>query len=179
MEKILTALIIFIPVVLTILLIWFLVYRTIKMYLQNRQQPVEIKSNEAYQKLVAPLQLQAYERITLLVERITPLNLISRVFKPQFSLSQYYHELIRSVREEYDHNISQQLYIKPETWELVKNAKESSLRMINEASAKVSENAKPGDLSRQLVELYLNQKTKLPEKALTKLKNDIQDYLDQ
>lgn len=178
MEKLVDTLLVFIPVLLGVLLVWYLVYITIKMVLQHRKNPFGSNWKEANQKLIAPLQLQAYERITLLVERISPMNLISRIFKPQMNLQQFHKEMIRSVREEYEHNIAQQLYIKPETWELVNNAKESTLRMINEANSKLPEKAGPGDLSRELVEIYLNQKTKLPEAALTKLKKDIQNYLN-
>jgi hypothetical protein len=75
------------------------------------------------QKVTLPLRLQAYERLTLFLERISPESLIVRVNKAGMSAQKLQTALLESIRAEWEHNLSQQLYVSHEAWELVKNAK--------------------------------------------------------
>ena len=142
----------------------------INKFIKLDQKKEAEKCDKAYQ----PLQYQAYERVTLFLERIIPANLIHRVYKQGMNSRQLYSELLRSVREEYEHNMSQQLYIKPETWELVKNAKESVIRILNESYGLNKDDGGSDQLSGMILEKYLEQKNNIVEEALLRLKQDIQ-----
>lgn len=101
------------------------------------------------------LQLQAYERLTLLVDRIAIPNLISRT--PQDGLSARDMQLIltKSIRDEFDYNITQQIYITPETWNAVKTLKEKNLLIINQIASALPPTASGLDLQRSVLELIM------------------------
>jgi hypothetical protein len=110
--------------------------------------------NSAYTQL----QLQAYERLVLLVDRIALPNLISRVSQPNISARDMQFILTRTIREEYEYNISQQIYITPEAWNSVKNLKEQNLLIINQLSNILPPNASGLDLNKQLLQYLMNDR---------------------
>lgn len=149
-----------------LLLIWF--------WFRMRPKPVVQESRNEDQKIILPLRLQAYERIVLLLERISPQNLILRIKKPEMNAIQLQSELIKAIREEFDYNLSQQLYVSPGVWELVKSSKEEMISMINIASGKVSENAGSNELARLIIQASM-EKEKLPVTlALEEVKKELQ-----
>jgi hypothetical protein len=102
------------------------------------------------------LQLQAYERMALLVDRITLPNLISRTGYDGLSARDMQLVLTRTIRDEFDHNITQQIYITPETWNAVKNLKEKNLLIINQVTSLMPPNATGLDLNKALLEFIMN-----------------------
>jgi len=86
------------------------------------------------QKQVLPIRLQAYERITLFLERIDPNKLLVRV-KPFADDVQKYEELlVNNIEQEFEHNLSQQIYLTQEGWNLVKAAKNATIHVIRQAA---------------------------------------------
>ena len=146
----------------------------LRVYFNRPKQPAGNQVIAEEQKIILPLRLQAYERIVLYLERITPNNLIMRLNRPEMNAIQFQSLLIKTIREEFEYNLSQQLYISTTAWELVKNAKEETITMINQASSKVTETASSAELARVLFEQFLG-KEKLPvDKALDEVKREIQ-----
>ena len=126
------------------------------------------------QKIILPLRLQAYERIILFLERISPNNLIMRLNKPEMSSIQLQSALIKTIREEFEYNLSQQLYISFKGWEVVKNAKEETIKLINVASGKIPETASAGELVKIIFDVAL-EKDRLPvDVAIDEIKKEIQ-----
>src|SRR6202000_3551934 len=78
------------------------------------------------------LQLQAYERLILLTDRIALPNLIQRVNTPGLSTREMQSLLTLSIRQEFEHNITQQLYVSPEAWDAVRNYKDQNVLIINQ-----------------------------------------------
>ena len=143
-------------------------------YLNRSKQPTGNQVIVEEQKIILPLRLQAYERIVLFLERITPNNLIMRLNRPEMNAIQFQSLLIKTIREEFEYNLSQQLYISTKAWELVKNAKEETINIINQASSKIPETSTSADLVRVLFEQFL-EKDKLPvNQALDEVKKEIQ-----
>jgi hypothetical protein len=91
------------------------------------QQELKIKN----QKEVLLLRLQAYERLILLMERITPDNLVMRTDTTGLNFADFHLELLSIIRAEYDHNISQQLYVSDSVWQETTIAKEEIIKLIN------------------------------------------------
>jgi hypothetical protein len=148
----------------------------LKVYLNMKRPdpPSETNLITEEQKIILPLRLQAYERIILYLERITPNNLILRMNKPGMNAGEFQSLLVKTIREEFEYNLSQQLYISSRAWELVKNAKEETINMINQASSKISSTDTSADLARVLFEQFLG-KEKLPvDQALDEVKMEIQ-----
>jgi hypothetical protein len=150
-----------------LLVVWF--------YVRLTRKPVPAVESEG-NKLLLTLRLQAYERTVLLLERITPGNLVLRIQSPDMNAIQLQAALIRAIREEFEYNLSQQLYISVFAWELVKNAKEETIKLINLAAGKVPENAPSAEVIRILLEMVL-EKDKLPvQLAIEQLKKEVQQY---
>lgn len=108
-------------------------------------------------EVICTLRLQAAERLILFLERIAPNSLILRVHTPDMTASQLQSALIRTVREEFEYNLSQQLYLSTKTWELVRNAKEEIIRQINVAASSLKADASARDLAGAILQLSLSQ----------------------
>jgi hypothetical protein len=101
------------------------------------------------------LQLQAYERLILLTDRIALPNLIQRVNQPGLSAREMQSLLTLSIRQEFEHNITQQLYVSPEAWDAVRNYKDQNLLIVNQVGSFLPEGAGGNDLNRQLLDLLM------------------------
>mgnify|MGYP001489654823 FL=1 len=89
------------------------------------------------QEITLPLRLQAYERMTLFLERISPDSLLMRHNQSNITSRQLHSILLTSIRNEFEHNLSQQIYMSPKAWELVKNARSQIIKVINTAALPV------------------------------------------
>lgn len=120
------------------------------------------------QKEVLLLRLQAYERLILLMERITPDHLIMRIDSTGMNANEFHLELLSNIRAEFDHNISQQLYVSDIVWQETYHAKEEVTKLINLSFQQLDD---PSLLAfnRKIVEVYL--KSDLPTlRAITSIK---------
>ncbi len=110
-------------------------------------------------KAVLPLQLQAYERMALLVDRINLQNLIGRVYQPGLSATDMQVGLIHTIKAEFDHNVTQQIYVSPLAWEAVKTLKEQTITIINQVASQLPAEATAMDLNKQILEVFLQAET--------------------
>lgn len=131
-------------VVISLYLIWW--YREKN---SLRRQPVQ-KSTET---TTLPLKLQAYERLVLLAERIALPNLITRIPAGDLTVRQYQAVLIDQVKAEFDHNLSQQIYVSPTAWQAVSNLREQNIFIINSIALAIPGELKGSELSRKIAEL--------------------------
>lgn len=123
----------------------------LKPYLNNKEklQLLELKKSVSAQTL--PLRLQAYERMVLLVDRINPANMLLRLNISDYSAAELHSLIITEVRNEFQHNIAQQLYISPRAWELVKRVKNDTLNLVNQAAQTQPADAAGIDLGRAVL----------------------------
>lgn len=101
------------------------------------------------------LQLQAYERLILLTERIALPNLISRTNQPGVSVKDMQVMLVQTIKQEFEYNISQQIYVTSEAWEAVRNLKDQNIHIVNQVASFMPENASGTDLNRQILEMIV------------------------
>ncbi|MDE3253384.1 MAG: hypothetical protein KGO92_11295 [Bacteroidota bacterium] len=131
-------------------------------YFYNREKPV--KEAKAMDQSSVPLQLQAYERMILLVDRIALPNLINRNNQELISAKEMQRLLSRNIRDEFDYNITQQIYITPETWKAVRNLKEKNLLIIHQMASGLPENASSYELNRAILDFLMQDPaSQLPE----------------
>lgn len=104
------------------------------------------------------MRLQAYERLTLLVDRIALPNLISRVNQNGVSAREMQMLLTRGLKEEFDYNITQQIYVTAEAWNAVKNLKEQNMLVVNQLASALPPNATGLDLNKLLLEYLMTDK---------------------
>ncbi len=88
-----------------------------------------------------PIRLQAYERMALFLERIAIPSLVVRVAPKSADKSDYENLLIRNIENEFDHNLSQQIYITDECWNIIKAAKSATIQAIRKAAMSESDSA--------------------------------------
>lgn len=104
---------------------------------------------------VLPLQLQAYERLALFIERIRPQSLIGRVYQPVLSAIDMQIALVQTIKNEFDHNVTQQIYVSAAAWDAVKTLKEQTISIINQIASNLPADAPAKELNRQLLEVFL------------------------
>jgi len=102
--------------VLPAVVVFFTAWYILREFFKQEERKRQLRLLEEKQKLSLPVRLQAYERIVLFLERISPGNLVMRVHKPEMKVKQFQQMLIKTIRDEYDHNLSQQLYVSHEAW---------------------------------------------------------------
>jgi hypothetical protein len=139
-------------IIIVLLVAGFIVYLS---YQQNKKDKQE---NENIDSSTRSLRLQAYERLTLLVDRMALPNLISRVNQNGVSARDMQLLLTRSLREEYEYNISQQIYVSPDAWNAVKNLKEQNMLVVNQLANALPPNATGLDLNKLLLEYLMTDK---------------------
>lgn len=161
-----------IPAVLVLLTAYFLIDKLLKNEEKRRNFEL-IKNNQA---TLSPIRLRAYERLALLLERTTPAALILSVAKPGMNNSELQKELLETIRREFNHNLSQQIYVSNELWNHIKATEESLLRLVNSCSA----NCAPADTASVLAEMILhifNESQDTPtEIAQNKLKSEVSRF---
>lgn len=141
------------------------------------QKDIDVRKLEIRGKsieTVLPNRLHAYERMTLFLERMSPQNLLVRLNPGSIPAKEFQQLLLSEVRNEYNHNVSQQVYISEEVWELIKNAKEDLIVSINDAAGELGEGASSLDLSKKIFEKNMSKAVDPLAHALSELKREIQ-----
>ncbi|TAJ05446.1 hypothetical protein DMA11_23520 [Marinilabiliaceae bacterium JC017] len=126
------------------------------------------------QKQVIPQQLQAYERLTLLLERIAPESLVLREQRNNLTSLQFHSHLLKTIRHEFDHNLAMQVYINNSTWTLIIKAREELLKLINTSASTTKPDTPSILLGKKIIEEAGAEANYHIKKALETLKNDIQ-----
>ncbi|WP_320815702.1 hypothetical protein [Flavobacterium sp.] len=98
---------------------------------ENRRRFELLKENQSQ---ALPIRLQAYERMVLFLERINPAQLLLRVSPPNTSKEDYATFLIHSIQTEFEHNLTQQVYLTSNTWDIINKAKNSTIQLIRRKS---------------------------------------------
>jgi hypothetical protein len=145
-------------------------------FLRQEENRVRKEVSDRNRKTVLPIRLQAYERLALLLERISPESIIMRVNKPGMTANQLHSELLTSIRTEFDHNISQQVYISNEAWDLIILARGKVINLINNATSQVKDEATALTLSQKVFEMTMELKTQPTREAMQFLKKEMEQF---
>lgn len=121
-------------------------------YLQRKNQTAE----KAVSTQNTGLQLQAYERLIVLANRIALPNLISRLNVPGASARDMQELLTRNIREEFEYNISQQIYVSPAAWNALKNLHDQNLLIVHQVAQQMEHTASSTDLNKQILHFLMN-----------------------
>ncbi|MFQ5334448.1 MAG: hypothetical protein ACE5DN_00070 [Flavobacteriales bacterium] len=133
--------------ILPSLVVFATAYYILKQFFDNERKKRGLNIRLENQKVSLPMRLQAYERMVLFMERISPDGLMMRVHRKDMSARELQAVMLQNIRSEFEHNLTQQIYISDNAWGLVKNAKEETIRIINIAASKVADDASGTDLS--------------------------------
>lgn len=151
-------------------------YLTVSSFLQKERERLLLDLKTQNTQTVLPIRLQAAERLCLLLERITPNNLVRRVADSGYSAMELHGILVGEVREEFNHNLSQQVYFSDETWESVRRAMESVVTLCNTAIQDVGGEARGLDLAKRIFQLSLDQRNDAIQQALKQVKDEVRIF---
>lgn len=118
--------------------VMFGMYLTVKTFVSKEFEKTKLDIKKKNHELVMPNRLSAYERVSLLLERISLNNLVIRVNDASFNVGMLHHRLLSEIRDEFNHNLSQQIYMSDDAWAMVRRAVEETTAVINQASANVA-----------------------------------------
>ncbi|WP_240773311.1 hypothetical protein [Pontibacter sp. SGAir0037] len=148
-------------------------YLLVKNYLEKEQRVRALELRMKNAETVLPIRLQAYERITLLLERISPGNLLLRISGAGSTATEYHRQLLSEIREEFNHNLSQQVYMSDQAWQQVKQAREEIVALINKAYQQMPDDAKGNDLAKRILETILGGEQDPTARAISAIKQEI------
>ncbi len=167
----LTLLAIVLPALAVALSSYFLLKKFLES--QEKQKLYSLKSQN--QKEALPLRLQACERVMLMLERMKPGSLLFRVDSSGLSAGEYQGKLLASIREEFEHNLSQQIYLSASVWPLITAAREEMVRLINSAALELEQDASGKDLAQLVFQKSVEEGVSAIEKAGRALKAEVQE----
>jgi len=108
-----------------------------------------------------PLQLQAYERLVILTERVALPNIVSRANQPGITAREMQLLMLESIKQEFEYNSSQQIYVSPVAWQAVNNLKEQNMLIINQIAQTLPADARGLDLGKRIMEVIIAQDKKV------------------
>ena len=156
-----------------------MVATVVLLYRLIRMKDAELRNGSKYElkvqalKIIMPLKVQAYERFLLYLERVQLPQLVKRVYVPGIEKGQFHLQLLQNVREEFEHNLAQQLYVSNSTWNAVFNAKEELVNQINTTFEQLKDEEDVSILAQSLVALP----NPVVEQAISVLKHDFERLL--
>jgi hypothetical protein len=151
-------------------------YLIIRSYLNYEEGRQSLEIEKSKQDIIFPVRMQAYERITLFLERITPDSLVRRVLKTNTSARLFQSDLIAIIRSEYEHNISQQVYLTANSWSMVKTATEETIRLVNITGSQMPPSATASDLAEQILHITAKVSKFPTQVALEQVKKEFTQY---
>jgi hypothetical protein len=164
-----------IKVILPAGLVLWAMYLTVSSFIKKDlvQKELEIKAETT--KTLLPIRLQAYERMALFLERISPNNLLIRLNGQTPNVLSFQQLMLSEIREEFSHNLSQQVYMSDEAWTTVKNAMNETVALINLSAKDLSPDAPAIELSKRIFEIMMGKEVNPSDEALKIVKQEMRD----
>lgn len=154
------------------ILVAVIAYVLIEKFLNNENLRRQMEIQKISTDHITPQRLSAYERMALFLERIKPTAMIRRI-SAQSTAKNYEVLLIQAIQSEWEHNLSQQIYVSPETWKIIYSAKNATQNFIRECAVELGEDASAQELQEFIVKKSTAE-TSPSDGALLKIQVDIQ-----
>ncbi len=133
------------------LIVFLTVYYLMKTFFTNQRAMKQMELNNSAKKTTIPMRLQAYERLSLLCERISVPNLVLRLRKEDMTINDLRMSMLISIQKEIEYNVTQQVYVGENLWQIVKLSRNQVTTIINEVAAKMPEGSTGADYARALL----------------------------
>jgi hypothetical protein len=152
----------------------------VQKFLINETRKKQLAIFQEGQQTTLRLRLQAYERLTLFLSRIHPREIITRVYQPGMTCRDLQVMLVQSIRSEFEHNLSQQIYVSNEVWKTVQSVKEQEMAMINQIASRINPEASAKELHQKIMDYVLTREQEIPvEIGLEVINNEARLVLQQ
>ena len=155
------------------LLVLLTAYLLIDKLLRNEEKRRNYELRKENNATLTPIRLRAYERLILVLERTTPSTLILSVAKPHMTNMELHTQLLASIRQEFSHNLSQQIYVSDEVWNYIRGAQESLLKLVNTCAPQCDPNESASLLAERIIQVYGNSEQTPTDLAMEKLKKEV------
>jgi len=149
-------------------------YYVVKNDLKRYMDLKAMNLNKETRAALLPLRLQAHERLIIFVERINPGNLLIRLHQPGIEIKELQNLVVDEIKSEFQHNITQQLYMDSDRWKAVRKLKDDTIAMINNAVEGLPGSAGGIDLSRKILQHMSTIEENPYDLTIDYLKKDIQ-----
>ncbi len=158
-----------IPALLVLLAAVILMRGMIRNDQEKRKHELILQNN----RTVVPIKLQAYERVVLFLERISLESMLMRINSLGMTAAQLHSAMLTNIRSEFEHNLSQQIYMSPKAWEVVRNARSNMIKIINTEFEKMPKEATGFDLSKKLLETIIELEKEPTRAAIDYVKDEV------
>jgi hypothetical protein len=145
--------------ILPAIIVFFTVYFMMRHFLSNDEKRRRSETIISNNKIITPIRLQAYERIVLFLERISPESLLVRIKKQGMTSQELQSALLKQIRAEFEHNLSQQIYMTQEAWDVVVNSKENMVKLVNLSALEVNPASPSIELGKIIIEKTVGEKS--------------------
>ena len=159
------------------LIVFLTVYFLFKGYIdgQLKLKAMELKEKQA--AIGTPLKFQAYERLSLFCERISIPSLLMRLPAGDMNNAQYQIALLLAIQQEYEHNITQQVYVSEQLWSIIKAAKDDVVNFVSIVAEKVNAKGPAEEIKNALISLNDQREANGPDTALLAIKKEAATFL--
>lgn len=158
---------------------WFIQYSNFRNEEKKRQWELKRES----QKTISPIRLRAYERLALLLERTKPEHMLMELQQKEpeafrtWTVLQVQQYLLQTIRAEFDHNQSQQVYVSEEVWDLLINARDQTAAFVISIASQIPADADVQTYAKALITAYASNGVTPTDKALEELKNEAKSIM--
>ncbi len=157
--------------ILPAIIVGVIAYYFFNMHTKNEEQRRRFLLRKANQNTALPIRLQAYERMTLYLERISLGQILFRVKPVNNDKMKYEHLLIRTIEQEFEHNVAQQIYLTPDCWDVIKTTKNATIGIIRRTNKQ--EGVDSADKLREVILNNLMEKQPPTDAALAFIKKEV------
>ena len=162
-----------IPALCVLFATWLVMHKFYKGEAEKRLWELKLAS----QKEISPLRMRAYERLALLLERTTPKHILLELSLDEMSILQVQQHLMRTIRMEYDHNLSQQIYVSEEVWSAIIASKDQMLAFINSIAQQMPPESTALDYAKVLITAYSSNGQTANDQAMQLLRAEARSLL--
>ncbi len=162
-----------IPALVVLAATWLVMHKLFN----NEQEKRLWELKRLSQKEISPIRLRAYERLTLLLERTTPDRMLMEMNLQEMTIPQVQQQLLRTIRLEYDHNLSQQIYVSDEVWDKIIHARDEMGAFVTAMAAGMPEGSSTLDYAKTLITAYSTNGETPNSLALSALKEEAKTLL--
>jgi hypothetical protein len=162
-------------IVLPAALVLYAMYLTVKSILAKELIKSDMDYKTETAKMILPNRLQAFERMSLFLERLSPGNLVLRLNTVNMTAKELQHLMITEIREEFNHNLSQQIYMSDNSWQMIKDTVENVITLINTNAEKLGAEAKSIELAKLIFNDLANREVDPIALTLSQVKAEIRE----
>jgi hypothetical protein len=159
-------------------LVLYGMYLAIKVMVSKSLLTKELELKQKSLEITLPVRMQAFERMALLLERISTDNLLVRLNKQGMTAGVLHYAILEEVRNEFNHNVAQQVYINKELWSIIVTAKEDLITKVNATFQEIDPEATSLEYAKKLLELTMATDISPIDHALSSIKDEMSKYYE-